>query len=219
MPPNLIDYLIKFSISDFLHPYDVDTYPMTIQGDVVFTDQEEHEHSVGYIEAHYMPTNYDAEDTGYQSFEVFDALSTEMTYCYETLFDKNGDDFKQSINDQFNGDIISTDILYIDAIFLEPKHRSKGLGLAVILRLIQRFGPHMGIVAMLPSPITSNEHNEGNSNNGSASPEQSIELAREKLRRYYARIGFQQIGDTDIVALCTSYSLPTLKDLCPELLT
>ena len=135
--------------------------PWGIRGHIIFVEvpladgQERRETNVGYISAYYVPVSDTLED-GTGVFDMFDAISGEMEECYHALFDEN--ELKQDmIDEQFSGDVMTMDVLYLDRMEILPAHRGRSLGLAVIRKMIERFAPHTGFVAMIPFPIRSSQ--------------------------------------------------------------
>jgi len=196
MQRQLTDYHIQFHAHDQLLPSDVDDVALRITGDVVYVeydvtdDQEPVETNVGHMLAYYFPVFSGRED-GFSIFDQLDAVSGDAEECFEALFD--GEELREDIVDNmFEGDVISSDILYVANMELLPDHRGSGLGLAVIRKVIERFAPRIGLVAIIPFPqVSSNSMYQVNGTSMQRIA-QDPAIGRQKLRDYYGRLGFRQ---------------------------
>ena len=217
MSPSLIDYRLKFSVEDLLVEMNLDTYALRIYGEIVFDDPDtEVDHSVGHVDATYFPVSK-ASATGDSLHELFDAVSSEAEEIYHAFFDISSDEIRVTVDEEFGGNIMNWDVLIIEMLWIEAEHRGRRLGLAIMLRLIERFAPHMGIVASIPYPQEHEGPDENASDSEIADAEWALAQATQKLWNYYGRLGFVRIGETNVMGLCTSYQLPSLEQLCPDL--
>ena len=107
--------------------------------------------------------------------------------------------------------------LILDRIEILPGFRGYNLGLAVMRRLIERFGADGGIVAIKPFPIqrelTGQEEDEWRQKMRLADFEQSLPRATARLRRHYAQLGFKFVKGTPFMFGDAQIALPALTSL------
>lgn len=219
MKPKLSNYRLEFKTSSYIdddvHPDDV---PLKVNCEILFVESDvlnaKYE-KVGILEAIFVPVN-DAREKGYDISEVFDAVSEELLDCYEAIFDPSEKDIKEDIREDF--EVITDDVLYISRVEILPEHRGRGLGLAVVKKVIERFGPIMGLVTIMPSPALSHHNPEWESRMKLSDFTSDQGTAIKKLHVYFEQLGFRQIEDTNVWAVCTAFVMPTLDTICPDLM-
>jgi GNAT superfamily N-acetyltransferase len=221
MQPDIGYYRINFQFTDLLFELEPNHYALGIFGEIVHIDDSPAVHGepesakVGYTSAYYLPA-YDAIEGGVSVFEMYDATSSELEECYAALFD--GNELKEDVVDgQFDGDVMTKDVLYLARIEILPAHRGRNLGLAVTRRMIERFGPATGLVAMIPFPLRSSQLQQSAEEMEMDEFDQDHERSQKKLENYYSRLGFERVGDTRVFALTTAYRIPSLGDISPAL--
>lgn len=103
-------------------------------------------------------------------------------------------------------DLLFGNILAIECLELDPRHRGHGLGLAVLDTLARRFGAGKSLVVLKPDPVQFN--GEVNETNRAA-----FDKARGKLQRYCARLGYEPLrGAPEYMALSLTAVRPSLED-------
>lgn len=219
MNPKLSNYRLEFKtgsyIEDDVHPDDV---PLKINCEILFIESDvlnaKYE-KVGILEAVFVPVN-DAREKGYDIPDVFDAVSEELADCYKAIFDPLEKDIKEDIREDF--EVITDDVLYISRVEILPEHRGRGLGLAVVKKVIERFGPILGLVTIIPSPERSSHNPDWESRMKLSEFIADRETAVKKLHAYFEQLTFRQVGDSKVWAVCTAFVMPTLDTLCPDLI-
>ncbi|MDP6799064.1 MAG: hypothetical protein QF744_04460 [SAR202 cluster bacterium] len=221
MQPALSDYRIDFESSDLLAEPGPEEYPLRIHGEIVYlgdrakADLGLHETSVGCISAFQFHA-CETWDRRASASDMFKAVSPDAEECYAALFD--GNELNQDmIDDQFEGDVFSCNVLFLAGIGILPAHRGRGLGLAVARRTILRFAPKAGLVAMLPFAAPSTQTKNSDREIEERLLDQNPNRNQGRLENYYRRLGFERIGSSRVFALNTARRLPPLRELCPEL--
>ncbi|MEA3350157.1 MAG: hypothetical protein U9Q82_06025 [Chloroflexota bacterium] len=143
---------------------------------------------------------YAAQEAGINAFELFDAISGEVSAFYE-MFERY---MKPEL---FTFDDFYTDVLILRKIEIVPEYRGQGLGLQAMQMKTKCFGQRAALVALKAFPL----QYEAQPKNTQELKEQEawfdtmryddygsddIERDTKKLQRYYARAGFKQLGDT-----------------------
>jgi hypothetical protein len=139
--------------------------------------------------------------------DALDAHSSDLSE-YGVLFD--GDDWNTMVMDQF--ECLGTDLLVPRKMEIAKRFRGLGLGLRVLRRSVDAFSGNCGLVAIKPFPLQF----EGDV----AGREQEFQSARDKLVRYYSRLGFEAIPGTDLMAFSPATTWPdmdaALRGLVPQ---
>jgi hypothetical protein len=164
----------------------------------------------------------DAQEAGYSHYVVFDSHGQALVDRYGNLFDWDTGEFSDAVEDAFEP--LGRHLLVIDGVEILHRHRGKGLGIAVVRRLIQLYGQACGIAACHPCPMV---HDPGYAGDD-AEFYTRLDLGRfvrneatatRKLLSYWSRLGFRRVGRTCIFARPIHEPLPELEALCgPEFL-
>jgi len=216
---SLSDYRLLYRGSDSILEWEnVEHVPLRIEWDVGLTGEgHERVEEVGHGVAHYFPV-IDARKAGIDTFHLLDSVSDCEVVC-EALYDRQTKDLKESLQEQFDYNVTHPDVFVINAIVISPEHRGNGLGLAVLKRVIERFAPDSGLVAMAPAfwlPGFWLKENPDEEWSGQYDREEAQGQV-EKLYHYFGRLGFRNIRNSEVLALCTSLKLPPMRELCPRL--
>ena len=93
--------------------------------------------------------------------------------------------------------------------------RKQGLGLLAISRVIDIFGENCGLVAMKPFPLQFGNYLDSgrHASNDLQDLTTEFRIAKQKLRRYWERAGFNRVGGTEYWALCPASGRPSLKNI------
>jgi len=153
--------------------------------------------------------------------DVFDERQETMDVG-EALFDPSFDEFKPSVQKMFPDAGEWNDILIINRLELFPFARGCGIGAAVIHQAMQDFGGGCSIVILKAFPLQIELNAETKPYWKELQLEafpQNERQATEKLKAYYSRLGFEQIGKTPYFATSMEYTiikknLPPLKPIC-----
>lgn len=155
-------------------------------------DELNRQEQIGRIEMTYMDV-WMAEEIGYGVYDLFDLIDSEKQGVCEYLFSFDG---KQ--NDEYVG--MDRDVLYIDEIFIEKKYRNRGIGSKLIKelpRLIKQILKlRLGCIVLLANPFEIE---------GKKMKPSSDKKEIEKLIKFYAKNGFQRIGDTQYLVKNMDY--------------
>ena len=73
-----------------------------------------------------------------------DSISDTTMECYEALFDPETDEWSDSVQELYLGGPVSPDLLFIDRIELDERHRGKGIERDVVKGIIETFGLNCG---------------------------------------------------------------------------
>jgi GNAT superfamily N-acetyltransferase len=197
--------------------------PFRIEWDVVLKEKQlGRDTEVGLGIAHYFPVA-DARAKSIDAFDAFRSVSVDCEAVYEGIFDRQTSELKQSLRGTLACDLAGPDVLVINAVVLSPDHRGSGLGLAILKQFIERFAPDAGLVAMAPTfwlpgfwvPTNVEERWMGpfDRGGGLTDPGQA-----DRLCSHLEKLGFVRMPHSEVLALCTTSTLPAMKELCPRLL-
>jgi hypothetical protein len=95
----------------------------------------------------------------------------------------------------------SADLLILDRIELKPEYRGNDFGLLAARCVIETFGSRCGLVACKPYPLQFEGSNRWRPPARVSGATKGLRRARKKLRRYWARVGFQRVPRTMLYAL------------------
>jgi GNAT superfamily N-acetyltransferase len=98
-----------------------------------------------------------------------------------------------------SGDDTTNDVLIVDEISIRPDHRGRGLGGAVLEELLRQFPQQWAVMVLRasPEPIPGGPWSE----QVYARPFATTgDVAKRKLRVYWARFGFRPLGSGELMA-------------------
>ena len=144
-----------------------------------------------------------------QGLPPFDVFDTHQATCdYLALYDENYNYSQKVINlasiDEFQ---FNPNLLILDRLVIYPKYRGNNLGLQALSTLILRFKAGAGLIAIKPFPLQMESHFQAIEN---AAARLRLKLddfptnqrtATNKLRTYYAKLGFKHVPKTDYMVL------------------
>jgi hypothetical protein len=197
-----------------LHPGDPSLYVTTYTGAIRCSRSSDGKVCrVGTIVAHRIHTDLAWRDSAVVR-NACEAHSRELQEVYAALFDVEEDDLSIDIRNQF--DTVTSDVLVLDYILLNPRWRGVKLGLLAVRKLIDLLGGGCGVVAARLGPL-----NPKAAKCRELSPDwlprladqNEVRAARRKLRRYFRRVGFERIPGTRLHGLSLNRYTPTLADL------
>jgi GNAT superfamily N-acetyltransferase len=150
--------------------YDYTGYIGNFTGQVLVGEEQ-----VGSLEAYSVRRNVSTE-----FYAWCDSIDAEVQECSTLLFDKRGG-IDKKYRAKFPAAARSPEAyVHITRISIDDAHRGKKLGIQLLKALLDQFGGNWAIAMMQPYPIDA----------GGA----AFRLGIEKLTRYFARLGFKQIG-------------------------
>jgi GNAT superfamily N-acetyltransferase len=150
----------------------------------------------------------EARREGFQASAVLNAKSF-ATSEYSQLFKKL--EWRKRVSKKFEPR--SADLLILDRIELKPEYRGHGFGLLAARCVIETFGSRCGLVACKPYPLQFEGSNQWRPPARVWGAAKALRRARTKLRRYWARVGFQRVPRTMLYALDPARDLPSFRQM------
>jgi hypothetical protein len=120
-----------------------------------------------------------AEEKQIHLFDPADSISDETAECYEAVFDLATNDWNADIEDLYAGGPVGVDLLFIEQIRLDDRHRGKGIGRNAVREIIETFGLQCGLVVCKPFQL----EYSGWAEKYSAAQQAEPEFDRKKRRR------------------------------------
>lgn len=165
--------------------------------------------NVGTIRAFLVQVAQAQTDGLFTTYEVVD--SYYETAYYLGLLERGS--WTEYVQEHF--DAVCQDLLVLDRIEILPEYRGRGIGLLALRALIDLFSQQCGLVVCKPFPL---QFEGFRAANGTALPrtkdkEKAFQQARRKLIRYWSRLGFRTIPQSDILALDPAYRMPSPKQM------
>jgi hypothetical protein len=146
--------------------------------------------------------------------EACDAHSHQMLEVYESVFDAETDDLRDEVREQFDG--FASDVLVLDYVVLSPRWRGLKLGLLAARKMIDLLGNGCAMVVAWVYPLNP-EYDDFIGLPEGWVPRHRSRLARhaarQTLRRYFRRMGFERVPGTKFHGLSLARVTPTLADL------
>ncbi len=132
-------------------------------------------------------------------FDIFDSEGTTLEY-YDLYNFKRGYFKKTVTSAACELSIWNPNLLILDGLFVEPRHRGHGVGLLALKALIHRLGAGVGLVAMKPFPLEC----------GSVHQYDPVAHAKAtaKLRKYYSRLNFVRVQGMELMVRSPGLPLP-----------
>lgn len=194
--------LIESKISSYVED-DLESSLITIHSDLKIFKEELPDGNIKYQKIGSVISYYfdvgNTIDSNQSVMELFD-LEQPFLECYDTLYE--GNYFKDEISDQM-GDILYNNLFLIQKVEVDPKYRGNNYALVALIRIIQQFAHGVGLIVLKPFPL---QFEGGQSETTKTKSNYKLfvkdeKLAFSKIRRYWEKIGFQQIGDSEIWGL------------------
>jgi hypothetical protein len=138
---------------------------------------------------------------GQSVFDVMDAHETASNYM--ELYDFDTAEFGDSVQSLFGDGILTANLLILDKLAIEPKHRGRGLGLLALSRVIDVFGPSCDLVVCQPYPMQfggAAEDPEWMTRFG-AGLDDDEKRGIARLAKHWQKLGFRQIPSTKFYAI------------------
>jgi hypothetical protein len=130
-------------------------------------------------------TIFTACDDGNTLGEMFEAV---LRY-------ENPAEFSDGLQKLYGDEAPMVDVLFIEEITLKPKYRGKNIGHLAVQTMIRTFRSGSGLVVLKPFPVIETETPY------SINRAREEDLGVEKLRRYWSKMGFEQIPGTNMLAM------------------
>jgi GNAT superfamily N-acetyltransferase len=120
---------------------------------------EELGQKIGRLNA-YLVQRSRAVNDGASLFDAMDSIDQSVYDCYAALFEEPTVEWGEAVEKLYRGEIGQEDVLFLDSIELEPKHRGKGIGPQVVRELIATFASSgIALVACKPFPLQYSQWN------------------------------------------------------------
>jgi hypothetical protein len=164
---------------------------------------------IGKLRAHRLNVELAAERR-VSLADVCEGHSEKLYRWYRRLYRPGHYGFRHEISGQFQ--VISSDLLVLDTIVLDPQWRGLKLGLLVARRAATLLGSGCGLVAATISPYRGGPSVPAHWVRRYASDEERGN-ARDRLREYFAAVGFRRVGRSGIHAMSVADPVPSHAEL------
>jgi GNAT superfamily N-acetyltransferase len=163
-----------------------------------YEGETDKEVSVGNIHA-YLVLRSRAMNEGVSLFDAMDSISQSVFDCYEALFDVETDEWSLSVEALYSGEIIESDVLFIESVELDAPFRGKGIGAQIVRETIATFASSCGLVACKPFPLQySNWQDEAhNTNRQEPGFEEKRVADFARVAKFWTDLGFRKLHDSD----------------------
>lgn len=194
-----------------LEDNDPSHYMYITEGTVVGEDEADGTVEVGRFRLFYIDVCA-AMNAGASVFDIFDCTQETCDY-YAAIFDVGTLAPSPALRRLFKDEVWPGNTLILDRLEILPEFRGYNLGLAVIRRLIERFGAGAAVVAMKPFPLQheyarDEEEREWQLKMKFDHLDQDQQRATAKLRRHYAKLGFKLMKSTPFMFRDAQIALP-----------
>lgn len=188
------------------------------KGKIVFVSSHDGEEIVGDVTGYIIQADrlIDANESLY---EACDSMDQTVANYFAVFYNRHTGHFKKSIVKRFDCDL-GRSLLIIDRMEIDPRHRGRDVGLAVVRRAIDLFSPGCGLVALQPFPMQFGARSDDGAWKDRMVTErfgQDKESSFQMLRQYWSRLGFRRFGKTEYYALNPNWRQPGLRQACPRL--
>jgi GNAT superfamily N-acetyltransferase len=145
--------------------------------------------------------DYMDEDDWEGNFQWMDAVSQEACDLHNAI----------SANREVVSDDGIRDIVYLDRLIVEREHQGQGIGSLTVHRLLRNWSRHAGVPShffLLAHPIEPGRPSREERRAWQEREPEAFRQASQRVRRFYERLGFQALGDTDFMAFDLRYKGP-----------
>jgi GNAT superfamily N-acetyltransferase len=131
--------------------------------------------------------------------DAMDSVSAQVMECYEALFDAESDAWNRAVEETYHGEITELDVLFIESIKLDARHRGKGIGAHVVRETIATFASSCGLVACKPFPLQySNWKDDAHKTIRQESGFENRRIADfAKAAKFWTNLGFRRLPLSD----------------------
>ncbi len=206
---DMCDFRLKFSYSTGFTDEDPSDFVTRIVGRLKFYNDDSEGYGIpaGRLIAHRIEITR-AMNQGRTIWDIFDSIDAELSDYWEALFeeDKIRPEIENLLEPSFNG----SDLLIIDRVEVLSEFRGHNLGLMMTQRAIECLSSGCQYVAIRPFPLqfSPRADKEKLKRTGYGTFVRTESAAIEKLRRYWATIGFVRIGESNVFLLNPSKNFP-----------
>jgi GNAT superfamily N-acetyltransferase len=162
-----------------------------------YREDSDEEIKVGRIDG-YLVMRGRAMDEGENLFDAMGSISSSTLECFEALFDHESGGWKESVEGLYEHDIPGHDVVFIEAVELEPTNRGKGIGAQVVRETIATLGSSCGLVVCKPFALQyANWMDEGNKAMREQPGFEAKRLADvNKVAQFWTDLGFRNVPDS-----------------------
>jgi len=190
---------IRFTIEVNCENEEPDRVIPAIDGEILArVGDSDEETKIGSVHA-YLVLRGRALNERLSLFEAMDSISQSVFDCYAALFDVETDEWSLSVEALYNGQIMESDVLFIERIELDAAFQGKGIGAQVVHETIATFASSCGLVACKPFPLQY-ENWEDESRNA-IRQEPGFEEKRiadfASVANFWTDLGFRKLPDSD----------------------
>lgn len=189
-PSSDIWFRIDFEISLTHEDGEPSDFITVYSGSVTAIDENE-EQKIGKVCVYIVERNR-AINERRSLFNIMDSLDADSFDCFESLFDVETEELKESIEKLRSEDrMFHYDLMLMQRLELEPEWRGLGIGKRVALRIIEKLGDSVGLIVCKPFPLqfTGLGRNEKQPT--------GIRSAQKAVRDFWQDVGFIRIPRTD----------------------
>ena len=193
-------------ITEYSVPFD---FIYETSGDLFAIDDNDDREFVGKFRVYYVDVER-AISEGEPIFEVLDAHSSHVAEYFEPIFGSEAPDFSNHLLELLDHGIFGSNLLILDRLEMLPQYRGRGLGLSVLRHMISRFSSGAALVAMKPFPLqfevvrAHEDENKWRDRMNLAQLPTNADVATEKLRQYYSKLGFLHLSGTPMMVKSTA---------------
>jgi len=203
-------YSVRFSISSActVQRREPDQYTETISGEVMNVAENDAEELVGNFTGYRLRCDWAMEE-GVSFFDIADAFDQATCDYLLEVFTEDGE-VRPEITEIIGDEPVCGPVLMADTLELQPAHRGRGIGHAVVNSFIEVFGPGADLAIARAAPI-----------NPPGTSDETMETAKykrwrargvKKLRRYWQALGFVSTSPkSEYLVMHLAYKRPTLS--------
>ena len=201
------EYDISYTLTNTsrLNPIDESKHITFTNGSILVYDESKDKNvKIGAFDATFVKMSQLC-DSDEHPLDVIDQTQTICDVAEAILDTDNDFDFKESVNELFDNDLVSGDFVIIESVELDPEWRGSNIGLAVIRDFIKNHIDTGTLVVVEPAPLTKDVKNE---------KQVQVNKRVAKLNNHWKKLGFLPIGKTGFYGFSTSHILPEIEIGC-----
>jgi GNAT superfamily N-acetyltransferase len=193
-----------------LTPEEPEDFIHELSGKILCAAEDDKDRIAGRFRIYYADFEL-AANHGVSNFEVLDAHQHTLEYADAILHPAEGP-FSARL-EKLLGDIWNLNFLILDRVEILPRYRGKGVGLHVLVALMERFGAGAGLVGMKPFPLQFEPNHSLDSSWVKRlrlrEMPHDLKSSTQKLKQYYSRLGFVAMRSTPFMFRNMSWTLPS----------
>ena len=198
------DYDISYTLTNTsrLNPIDESKHITFTNGSIlVYDENKDKDIKIGNFDATFVKMSHLC-DSSEHPLDVIDQTQNIFDVADAVLDADNDYDFKESVSELFDNDLVSGDFVIIESVELDPEWRGSNIGLAVIRDFIKNHIDIGTLVVVEPAPLTKDVKNETHA---------QVNKRVAKLNKHWKKLKFLPIGKTGFYGFSTSHILPEIE--------